>query len=123
ICSIHPFLLRSMTPFFLPKKTCLYFYLLLVGLFTYSAADAQFRKAFYNRFNYHHYQWQVLPTSAYYLYFPRGYDSLASFASLHLPVIMQKVKNTTGTSLAKRPNVIIYPSVSQSYESNIGCNE
>ena len=108
---------------FLHRKTRLYFYFLMAGMMSFHTAKAQYASARYNRFNYHSYRWQVLSTSAYDLYFPEGYDSLASFASLHLPDIMQQVKKATGGTFEQAPNIIIYPSLTQSYESNIGMNE
>src|SRR5690242_18827708 len=96
------------------KKTRFYFCLLLAGMFSFHAANAEFSKARYNRFNYHIYRWQVFPTSAYYSYFPKGYDSLASFASLHLSDIIEEVKTATDGALQQPPNIIIYPSRTQS---------
>jgi len=95
----------------------------MAGMMSFHTAKAQYASARYNRFNYHSYHWKVLSTSAYDLYFPEVYDSLASFASLHLPDIMQQVKKATGGTLEQPPNIIIYPALTQSYESNIGMNE
>jgi hypothetical protein len=95
---------------------------LCIALLCFSAAQAQ-QQAPYNRFQYHKYTWKVLPVEAYRLYYPRGYDSLASFASVHLPDIMAEVKKCMGVSLKSVPNLVIYPASDQLYESNIGLYE
>ncbi|HVX01408.1 MAG TPA: hypothetical protein VHA52_13375, partial [Candidatus Babeliaceae bacterium] len=97
--------------------------MVIAAMVSFQTVKAQFSKARYNRFNYHTYRWQVLCASAYNLYFPKGYDSLASFVSLHLPDIMQTVKKAVGGTLEQPPNIIIHPALTQFYESNIGMNE
>lgn len=77
----------------------------------------------YNRFQYHKFKWQVLPNKAFRIYFPRGYDSSAAFIARELPIAIKRVKYNMGTGLLKAPNVIIYPSPDQRYESNIGLFE
>jgi hypothetical protein len=77
----------------------------------------------YNRFQYHKYKWKVLSVSAYRICFPAGYDSLASFASVHLPGISDAVKKSMGSTVKEEPNIILYPSADQLYESNIGLYE
>lgn len=74
----------------------------------------------YNRFQYHNYSWEVLHTPAFHIYFPKGNDSVASFASLHLPDIMEELGRDMGITIRDVPNLIIYPSPDQLYESNIG---
>ncbi|HET8573939.1 MAG TPA: hypothetical protein VFL76_08715 [Edaphocola sp.] len=96
---------------------------LLAGMVSFHPAKAQLAPARYNRFNDHTCRWRVLSTSAYDLYFPDGYDSLAAFASRRLPAIMRDVKKATGGALEQPPNIIIYPSLTQSYESNVGMND
>jgi hypothetical protein len=64
-----------------------------------------------------------LHTPLYHIFFPTGYDSLASFASVHLPDIMVEVKRETGVGFKDEPNIVIYPSPDQLYESNIGLYE
>lgn len=76
-----------------------------------------------NRFQYHKYKWDALHTPAFHLYFPKGCDSLASLASVQLPDIVASLKKSMGTTFKSVPNLIIYPSVDQLYESNIGMNE
>ncbi|MET3876411.1 hypothetical protein [Chitinophaga sp. OAE865] len=77
----------------------------------------------YNRFQYHKYKWKVLSVDAYRICFPVGYDSLASFASVQLPGIMAGVKKNMGSTVRETPNIILYPSADQLYESNIGLYE
>ena len=91
---------------------------MLVGTILY-AQDQQS----YNRFQYHKYTWETLHTTAFHLYFPKGNDSLASFASAHLPDIMEELKREMGVTVKDIPNIIIYPSPDQLYESNIGMYE
>ncbi len=81
------------------------------------------QQAPYNRFQYHKYTWKVLPVADFRLYYPLGCDSLASFASVHLPDIMAEVKKSMGVSLKAVPNLVVYPAADQLYESNIGLYE
>lgn len=76
-----------------------------------------------NRFQYHRYHWRTLPTPAFHIYYPEGYDSLASFASVQLPDIIEEAYRVTGVRLQAIPNLVIYPSIDQLYESNIGLRE
>jgi hypothetical protein len=76
----------------------------------------------YNRFQYHKYKWRVFHTKAH-VYFPVGYDSLGAFTIRELPTAIKRIKHEMGTTLFKEPNIIIYPSVDQQYESNIGLFE
>jgi hypothetical protein len=77
----------------------------------------------YNRFQWHKYKWRVFHTQAFHIYFPAGYDSAAAFVTAELPFAIKKIKRNMGTTLFKEPNVIIYPSQDQLYESNIGIYE
>lgn len=77
----------------------------------------------YNRFQYHKYNWQAFHTSAFHIYFPKGYDSLCAFTAREIPVATELVKKRMTASLQKEPNIIIYPSNDQLYESNIGAFE
>lgn len=93
----------------------------LVWLFTLSTLKAQvIQEEPYNRFQYHKFKWRSFHTEAYHIYFPYGYDSLASFVAGELPEAMERIKHRMVTTLLNTPNVIIYPSVSHLYESNIG---
>jgi hypothetical protein len=77
----------------------------------------------YNRFQFHNYKWKALHTPLFQLYFPVGYDSLVSFASVQLPDIISEVKKATTVDVKSNPNLIIYPSLDQLYESNIGMHQ
>jgi hypothetical protein len=77
----------------------------------------------YNRFQYHKSKWQILPNKAFRIYFPKGHDSAAALVARELPMAIKRVKHNMGTGLLKAPNVIIYPSPDQRYESNIGLFE
>lgn len=81
------------------------------------------QQAVYNRFQYHKYTWKSLHTEAFHLYFPAGYDSLASFASVQLPDIKEAVQREMGITVKNKPNLVFYPSIDQLYESNIGRND
>lgn len=48
---------------------------------------------------------------------------MASFASVQLPDIMAEVKKEMGVDIKSTPNLIVYPSPDQLYESNIGLYE
>lgn len=74
----------------------------------------------YNRFQYHKFKWRTFHTEDFHVYFPLGYDSLGKYVAGHLPEVMARVKHRMITRLTGTPNVIIYPSVNQLYESNIG---
>lgn len=97
----------------------LFCYFLTIGSPSVSAQEVHA----FNRFQYHHYSWNALHTEAFHIFFPKGYDSLASFASVQLPDIMAEVKRDMGTDIKSTPNLVIYPSPDQLYESNIGLYE
>ncbi|WP_162903367.1 BamA/TamA family outer membrane protein [Taibaiella koreensis] len=96
---------------------------LLIGTLLFPFGLKAQQAAVYNRFQYHHYKWKALHTTSFHLYFPAGYDSLASFASVQLPDIMAWVKQEMGVPLKNIPNLVIYPSIDQLYESNIGLSD
>ena len=77
----------------------------------------------YNRFQYHRYKWRTYHLDAMHLYYPHNYDSLGKYVIERLPGIMERVKHRMVTRLVEVPNIIIYPSVDQLYESNIGLYE
>jgi len=77
----------------------------------------------YNRFQYHKYKWQQRLTEDLHVYFPKGCDSLGSYVIREYPAALARVKKNMGTSLSSTPNIIIYPSTDQLYESNIGGSE
>jgi hypothetical protein len=92
-------------------------------LTTVNYSYAQQQEQYFNRFQYHKFTWKVFHTSDFHIYFPAGNDSLASFISAIYPKVENILKQRMGTSTLKAPNIIIYPSVDQSYESNIGLYE
>ncbi|MGJ1328287.1 MULTISPECIES: hypothetical protein [Sphingobacterium] len=96
------------------------FVLLLVALFCLYKTYAQAPGVAYNRFQYKRYKWKVLPVGAFRVYYPQGYDSLASFTSVQLPLIAEKVKKEMGVPVKATPNIILYPAIDQLYTSNIG---
>jgi len=100
------------------KNVLVTIFLFLAGICCYHHLMAQ--QARYNRFQYHKYTWRALHTGMFHIYFPAGYDSLCRFASVQLPDIAAEIRKASGTDLSKIPNIIIYPSADQLYESNIG---
>lgn len=76
----------------------------------------------YNRIQYHSYQWRAFHTTAFHIYFPQGNDSLCKAVAKEYPGTLKRIKQRMGTSLADVPAIIIYPSVDQQYETNIGSN-
>ncbi|WP_433903259.1 hypothetical protein [Sphingobacterium puteale] len=98
------------------------FVLLLVALFCLYKTYAQVPVVHYNRFQYRSYKWKVLPVSAFRIFYPRGYDSMASFASMQLPRIIETVKKEMGVPVKSVPNIVLYPAIDQLYTSNIGLN-
>jgi len=91
-------------------------FLCLAPLFAHSQAKEQP----YNRFQYHSFKWRTFHTDAYHVYFPYGHDSTAKYIAGELLEAMERVKHRMVTSLLEIPNIIIYPSPNQLYESNIG---
>ncbi|WP_286849914.1 MULTISPECIES: hypothetical protein [Sphingobacterium] len=79
------------------------FVLLLVALFCLYKTYAQAPGVAYNRFQYKRYKWKVLPVGAFRVYYPQGYDSLASFTSVQLPLIAEKVKKEMGVPVKLHP--------------------
>jgi len=104
-------------------KRPVHFILYLLGVALLPSALYAQQQAVYNRFQYHKYTWKSLHTEAFHLYFPAGYDSLASFASVQLPDIKDAVQRQMGITLKNKPNLVFYPSIDQLYESNIGRND
>lgn len=77
----------------------------------------------YNRFQFHTYQWQVLKTDAFNIYYSKGTDTLCNYLKSILPTAIAKVKKNMLEDVMRSPNIIIYPSIDQLYESNIGSYE
>lgn len=101
------------------QKLLLFPMLLLLAVQT-SYAQQEQR---YYRFQYDKYHWQVFHTKAFHVYFTAGSDSLASFVARETPKAIGHVKKEMLSSDIKEPNIIIYPSTDQLYESNIGSYE
>lgn len=74
----------------------------------------------FNRFQYHHYKWNTFHTDAYHIYYPLGFDSLASRLANDIPGAIALIEHRMSAKLFDVPNVILYPSPDQLYESNIG---
>lgn len=77
----------------------------------------------YNRFQWNRLKWKTFHTKAFHVYFTNGNDSLCAYIVREVPEAMQHIKRRMGTSLLRVPNIIIYPSTSLVYESNIGLYE
>ncbi len=97
--------------------------ILLLITHTYKTTAQLQNEPRYNRFQWHNYTWHTFHTKAFHIYFPKGNDSMASYISRELPEATKKIKRSMGTSLLRPPHVILYPSVTQVYESNIGLYE
>jgi len=83
------------------------------------ASNAQTEQR-YNRFQYHQFHWRSFHSKACNVYFPAGCDSLCAFIAGKYPVALAWVKKAMISSPKGEPNIIIYPSADQLYESNIG---
>jgi len=77
----------------------------------------------YNRIQYHRCHWRAFHTSAFHIYFPEGNDSLCAFIAREYRDAEKLIKQRMGTSLSEVPNIILYPSIDQQYETNIGGEE
>ena len=74
----------------------------------------------YNRIRFHHDHWQVLHAPSCSVYFPKGSDSLCAFVLREFPEAAARIRERVGTGITGVPNIILYPSADQLYESNIG---
>jgi hypothetical protein len=77
----------------------------------------------YNRIQYRTLHWRAFHTSAFHIYFPQGNDSLCAFIAHEYADAEKRIKQRMGTSLSEVPNIILYPSINQQYETNIGSSE
>lgn len=78
----------------------------------------------YGRFQYRKYHWQQYRAKSFKVYFPAdAADSLLKFVLKEMPVAMARVKRAMIRDVPKDVNVILYPSIDQFYESNIGSYE
>lgn len=90
----------------------------------YNKAQAQLKPDQpYNRFQYHKYKWRVFHTTDFHIYFTQGSDSICSFIAKELPNAIKQVKHNMAASVMRVPNIVVYPSTDQLYESNIGLYE
>lgn len=74
----------------------------------------------YNRIQYYNHYWQAFHTNYFHIYFPQGNDSLCAFVAREYSEAEKRIKQRMGTSLWEVPNIILYPSIDQQYETNIG---
>lgn len=72
------------------------------------------------RLPFHKWHWQVYSTPAALIYYPTGLDSVCAFTLAHYMQEKAIVEKKTGMTVKGVPSLIIYPSVSQAYESRIG---
>lgn len=106
------------------KRPYLLFYRLVVFCFligslrTYAQQEQS-----YERFQYHKFHWKEFNTKVFNIYFPAGLDSVCSAIAKELPTVIAQVKKSLLIDNIKAPNIIIYPSPDQLYESNIGSYE
>src|SRR6185437_4083558 len=71
----------------------------------------------YNRFQFHKFHWKAYHTKQFHVYFPAGADSIGAFLVRQIPDALEKVKKETLNSPEHAPNIIVYPSVSEQYET------
>jgi len=75
----------------------------------------------YYRFQFHKYHWKAFYSKKYNLYFPAdAADSLSRFLIKETPDAIAAIKKATIKDVPKNLNIIIYPSIDQLYETNIG---
>ncbi len=75
----------------------------------------------YNRFQYHKFHWRVHHGSKVNIYFPAdAADSLYKFILKEAPVAINRIKKATISDVPNNLNIIVYPSILQMYETNIG---
>lgn len=65
-------------------------------------------------------KWQAFHAPTYHLYYPQGYDSVAAFISRELPPAIELIRRRSGLAAPKNPQLILYPSTTALYRSNIG---
>ena len=99
--------------------------LLLLVLCMYSLhAVAQEEEPRYSRFQWHQYHWKAYHSSKFNIYFAAdAADSLFKFVLNETPEAIEKIKKATLKEVPKDLNIIIYPSIEQLYETNIGAFE
>ena len=99
----------------------LLFLLLIGGL--YNSVQAQ-EEAPYYRLQYQKLKWRVYRSKQFNIYFPaNAADSLYRFIASEMPEATDAVKKAMLKEVPSGLNLIIYPSESKSYESNVGMYE
>ncbi len=94
--------------------------LFLLFALSFQSIKAQ-EEAQYNRFQFHKFHWRVFHSKSFHIYFPAdAADSLYRFLATETPDAIAHIKKVTLKELPKNINIVIYPSVSKSYETNIG---
>ena len=82
------------------------------------------QEATYQRFQYQKLHWRAYHAKQFSIYFPaNAADSLYRFVAVEMPQAMERIRKATLKEVPANINVIIYPSVSKVYESNIGMYE
>lgn len=92
--------------------------LLLLSFLTNQATAQQAQR--YYRFQWHKYNWRVIHKKDFHVYFTEGADSLGAYITHKTPDVLDALKKSMQKDASKPPNIIIYPSTDQQYESNIG---
>lgn len=90
---------------------------------SHNSALAQ-EEAPYYRFQYQKLHWRVYRAKQYSIYYPaNAADSLYHFIASEMPGVMEAIKKAMMKEVPAGLNLVIYPSISRSYESNIGLYE
>jgi hypothetical protein len=96
--------------------------LIVFVAFATSTASAQ-DQSFY-RFQYHKFFWKAYHSDKYHLYFPaNAADSIFKHVVKEMPLLTARVKKSMIKDIPKDLNIILYPSIDQQYETNIGSFE
>jgi hypothetical protein len=75
----------------------------------------------YNRFQYHKFHWKAYHSKKFNIYFPAdAADSLCRYLIKETPEAIERLKKATIKDVPKNLNIIIYSSIDQFYETNIG---
>ncbi len=102
---------------------CKLLVVLAIAIFLNGTLMAQ-DEASYNRFQFHKYNWRVYHGKAFQVYFPAdAADSLSRFIAKETPDAISRIKKATLKELPKNINIVVYPSIDQLYETNIGARE
>lgn len=100
-------------------RTRFFFFFLILCLFL-ASAKAQDTQPF-QRLRYQQpLRWQVWHGKGFHLYYPHGCDSIARFVSAAFLPAQTHIRKALNASAGKEPQIILYPSLTRLYESNIG---